>query len=212
MDELHLDVTISQARVGDGEHPVLYPTSWIKAIDRFTLWDTLFGTDDLASGKSMLEDFWGKFSRIYSDFEGLQHGIPWSQMVPLYIHGDEGQHYKKNAVMVLQFQSVLGRGTSRLSAARQGDVFGNEQGYYVNQKGVTFRTRLLFSVMPKEQYAKSAQPLEDLFERLCEDLQSAFRDGVQLMDGSKLHLCPIGVKGDWPFLASRLLARLERTI
>ena len=150
MEELHLDVQISQARVGEGEHPVLYPTSWIKAIDRFSLWDTLFGTEDFAAGQNMLEDFWDKFSRIHSDFEGLQHGIDARRLVPIYIHGDEGQHYKRNAVMVLQFQSVLGRGTSRLSEARQGDVFGNEQGYYVNQKGVTLRTRLLFSVMPKE--------------------------------------------------------------
>ena len=56
----------------------------------------------------------------------------------------------------------------------------------------------------QEQYAESEQPLQDLFECLCQDLRSAFLDGVELMDGSKLHLCPIGVKGDWPFLASWL--------
>ena len=150
MKPLRLDVTISQVPVAGGNHPVLLPSDWVRTIDRFGLWDCLFGTSDYGAGQLMLEDFWRKFGTVYGDFEGLKENIPARQLLPIFIHGDEGTHYKRGAVMVLQWQSALGHGTTRLLEARHNDVFGNEAGYHVNQEGVTLRTRLLFSVMPKE--------------------------------------------------------------
>ena len=45
------------------------------------------------------------------------------------------------------------------------------------------------------------EALDDLFEHAARNLRDACLEGVTLRDGSKLHLCTIGVKGDWPFLA-----------
>ena len=49
-------------------------------------------------------------------------------------------------------------------------------------------------------YATDDQPLESLFEHICRDLRTAYMEGVTLKDNSKLHLVPLGLKGDWPFL------------
>ena len=59
---------------------------------------------------------------------------------PVYIHGDEGTYYKKSAVMILQWQGVLGKGTVKKQVAQHG----------VNSIGHTLRTRLLCGVMIKE--------------------------------------------------------------
>ena len=83
MKPLRLDVTISQVPVAGGNHPVLLPSDWVRTIDRFGLWDCLFGTSDYGAGQLMLEDFWRKFGTVYGDFEGLKENIPARQLLPI---------------------------------------------------------------------------------------------------------------------------------
>ena len=154
MRDLHLDVRISYVQVSGCSkkqgYPVLAATDWVKCIDRFGFWSTFFGIDDFTEGTRVLTDFWNKYRVLYPNFEmfkiAADRNIPLSRVCPVYIHGDEGQHYKKGAVMVLQMQSLFGRGTRKHNP----DMFGNEVGYQVNQKGITLTTRLLYTVMPKD--------------------------------------------------------------
>ena len=60
----------------------------------------------------------------------------------------------------------------------------------------------------KENYGEDGRSLEDVFQHICSDLREAYLSGVTLEDGSKLHLVPLGVKGDWPFLEARLFDRI----
>ena len=46
--------------------------------------------------------------------------------------------------------------------------------------------------------------LEQFFEHIVEDLRVAQLEGVKLQDGRQFWLSPIGIKGDWPFLAAWL--------
>ena len=187
---------------GDDEFPILKPTEWVKFIDKFWFWEKLFGVNDLKVGKTMLKDFWARFRMLHPDHELVtKASAPLDQYIPVFIHGDEGTHYKRGGVMIIQVQSAMGLGTTLNQVVNQ-DTFGNCQGYLVNQRGVTMSTRLLVAVMPKEVYQDDAEPLNDLFERICSDLQDAWASGVQLEDGTKLHLATIGVKGDWPWLDS----------
>ena len=205
---------ISNVKVqGDDEYPVIRPTDWLKFIDAYWFWDKLFGVRDLAVGRDMLSDFWSRFRMLHPNHELITKATaPLDSYIPIFVHGDEGTHYKKNGVMILQFQSALGQGTTLNSSINE-DTFGNCPGYLVNQKGVTLSTRLVMAVMPREAYAEDPQPLQDLFEELCKNLRDACESGVQLQDGSKMHFACIGVKGDWPWLdASRNLALLYQLI
>ena len=88
--------------------------------------------------------FWQRFEQLYPNFELFervrQNKIRLDRACPVYIHGDEGTYYKKSAVMVLQWQGVLGKGTVKKQVAQHG----------VNSIGHTLRTRLLCGVMTKE--------------------------------------------------------------
>ena len=127
---------------------MLKATDFVKCIDKHGFWDKIFGTPSLADGELILQDFWSKYKQLHPDFELFARSLPLNTSCPVYIHGDEGQHYKKGAVMILQWQSVVGTGTS----LNHGNMFGNlsEKKYYVNQKRVTLSTRFLFGVMPKD--------------------------------------------------------------
>ena len=57
----------------------------------------------------------------------------------------------------------------------------------------------------QEMYANSIDPLSQLFDYMCQDLLTCCLEGVELRDKELFHLCPLGVKGDWPFLVSLLL-------
>ena len=155
MQDLHLPVRMSSVHVtGYPKYPMLQPQDWVACIDKYGFWDKLFGpgVTSLQEGSCMLTDFWKKYSLLHPDFELFQaaqeHQIDLSKVCPLYIHGDEGQHYKKGAVMVVQNESLVGHGTTK-GTDEQLDVFNNEVDYLVNSKGVTLSTRFLTAVMPK---------------------------------------------------------------
>ena len=54
--------------------------------------------------------------------------------------------------------------------------------------------------LSQEEYCEAPEILEELFEHVALNLKDACLEGVRLRDGSKLHLCTIAIKGDWPFL------------
>ena len=60
----------------------------------------------------------------------------------------------------------------------------------------------------QEEYADDPDLLEELFEHVALNLKDACLQGVQLRDGSRLHLCTVGVKGDWPFLVPGMVYSL----
>ena len=209
MKGLRLRMPIREVKLDIGMHPMLKATDWVSFMDRHGFWDKLFGTtNDLKEGKMKLASFWHSFKQLYPGFEvfgtAAAAGIPMENFIPCYIHGDEGTHYKKSGVMILQFQSAIGQGTTLNADPKTND----KKHIKVNQLGVTLCTRFLLSVLPKEAYANDPRPLDQLFEHICLDLREACHTGVQLADGTFMHLAPIGVKGDWPFLETRLTCRI----
>ena len=99
-------------------------------------------------GEQMCYDYWCKYRKLYPNFDLFKTNLPLSRCVPIYVHGDEGQHYRKAAVMVIQWQSVIGRGTSLNNPNIHGNL--SEKKYFVNQRGITLATRFLCAVMPKD--------------------------------------------------------------
>ena len=128
--------------------PMLKATDFVKCIDRYEFWDKLFGTSSLADAEAICSDFWARWKQLYPDYDLFGRSLPLNRCCPIYVHGDEGQHYKKGAVMICQWQSAIGTGTG----LNNDNMFGNlsQKKYYVNQKRVTLSTRFLFGVMPKD--------------------------------------------------------------
>ena len=118
--------------------------------------------------------------------------------MPVAIHADEGTSVKKKALMVLQFQPLLGLG-SRKNKAGDG-VPG------INLLGNSLKTRFLFSVMLARVYGgkRGNRPLMKLVHHLACQLRDSFYHGCDVgIDGvrQKIFLVTLGCKGDWPALA-----------
>ena len=61
---------------------------------------------------------------------------------------------------------------------------------------------LLFGAL-KETYADNPEALDEAMQLVASDLSAALQPGIPLQIGEEkvlLRLCPVGVKGDWPFL------------
>ena len=125
---------------------MLKPSSFLKFIDDTKNWERICGVSDLPSAEAMFETFWERYQILYPNFEvfelARQGLIDLRRACPIYIHGDEGTWYKRSAIMVLQWQGVLGRGTAKCQVEQHG----------VNSLGHTLRTRLLCGVMTKESW------------------------------------------------------------
>lgn len=142
---LRLGVPISYVDIGAKEPlPILKPSNFLKFIDETKNWEKLCGERNLQAAQSMFKVFWGRYEQICPNFQLFsrirEQQAQAERCCPIYIHGDEGQYYKKSAIMVLQWQGVLGKGTTKKQV----------EGHGVNSIGHTLRTRLLFGVMLKD--------------------------------------------------------------
>ena len=125
-------------------------------------------------------------------------------LIPVYLHGDGGRHYRKQEIMVMQFQSAVGAGT-RLS---QGKTASSGSLAQVNLLNHSFQTRFLIATMKKEFYMQDPEPLLNLMEHVSGFFKDLYVNGI-LHRGQQLRFLLLGVKGDLPFLAK--VASMERT-
>ena len=213
------------------DYPMIRATDFIHLIDEQHFWTRLFGQSSFSVGCQMMADFWARYRIIFPDYELFtradRNEVDLNRCLPCLIHGDEGTYYKRSGIMIVQWQSVFGKGTSLLGREAFADRLLGESNAkaFVNQRGVTFTTRFLLGVLPKdlpivrsvfteshkvftsalttlsqEDYAQTPEVLDQFFAHIVEDLRSAQLEGVMLRDGRPLWLNPIGIKGDWPFL------------
>eukprot|EP00439_Symbiodinium_sp_Y106_P035573 s6221_g4.t1 len=196
---LNIDVPLTYVDVGnDCRIPMLLPADYIR-----TLRDA--GYLNKLLGSSRLAEFWENFRGEQPTHEVFDHGhfIDYSSLVPLYLHGDGGRTYKRDELMVIQFQPVLGFG-SRLSHPNK---FGQQTG--INLQGHSFTTRFLTGVMPKQMYRDSLDVFDNFMVHTMSSLESLYYQGLQLPHGRVLRFLVVGLKGDLPFLAKA--GHLNRT-
>ena len=131
-------------------------TDFIRLIDEQRFWTRLFGQSSFSVGCQMMADFWARYRIIFPDYELFQRAdrnqVDLSRCLPCLIHGDEGTYYKRSGIMIVQWQSLFGKGTSLLGREAFADrLLGeNNSKAYVNQRGVTLTTRFLLGVLPKD--------------------------------------------------------------
>ena len=139
-------------------------------------------------------NFWRKFKTIRPEHPVFQvHASHLGRVVPCYCHADEGTTLKKRAIMILQWQPIMGHGTSRGGAG-------------LNYLGQSTNNRFLFAVMPSKIYMGKVwkrKRLQNLVTAFAESLASCFHRGIDLQHGDEkkeIYLATLSLKGDWPAL------------
>ncbi|CAE7621704.1 unnamed protein product [Symbiodinium sp. CCMP2592] len=190
--------TIAKAFAGD-----ISSCKALKDLARAPLNDAEKSLQAVVKRSSRLAEFWEHFRGEQPTHEVFDHGhfIDYSCLVPLYVHGDGGRTYKRDELMVIQFQPVLGFG-SRLS-----HPLGQKTG--INLQGHSFTTRFLIGVMPKQMYRDALDVFDAFMVEAMRSLESLYYEGLQLLDGRVLRFLVVGLKGDLPFLAKA--GHLNRT-
>lgn len=148
-------VEFSFATVGVGgkikDFPYIKPSHFIEMMSKTNdLNRLLAGFPTLAAAKNVLAEFWERWRIIHPHHDVFNQGLNLQNCVPLFLHGDEGQHYKKSAVLITSFQPVLGYGSKRRSreAALPPEI--EEAGIPLNFLRTAFQSRFLTAVAPKD--------------------------------------------------------------
>ena len=194
--KLAADIPFNYKDVGLGQpHPVLSILDFVKTLDTNGKLDLLF----MGNAPQRYEEFWGKWRARQPHHPIYRaHGDCLGRCVPVMVHADEGTSQKKNGVMIVSVQPVLGHGTSKRKATET--VPG------VNYLGKSLVTRMLYSVMLARVYSGKKmknKPLLKLVEHLALELRSAFYEGIPVnltTACERVYLVPIGMKGDWAAL------------
>ena len=186
----------------DCKHPVIFPSSYVKSLADHGKLCNLIGGQPL----SRVTIFWEKLRPLRP-----QHPVyrlpkeSWKHIIPVYLLADEGRGFKKGQIMVLGSEPVLGYG------CEAEDEITTSEPVKMNFRGNTYKTRQLFTVVPKKLYSKDATCLNELVDQWSDDWSTCF-SGLRIQhEGStiELRLAVVGLKGDWPALSK--LGRLDRS-
>ena len=189
---LKANVPISYKDVGLKKlHPVIAISDFITCLSDERKLDILLK----GHTPQQFETFW----QIYKETNPThpvfsEHGSRLCRCVPMYIHCDEGTSVKKKGLMVVQYQALLGKGSTK------------SPGSDVNYLAPSVTTRYLYAVMMASTYGtRKNKPLLELTRHMAIELGSMFYDGieVELQPGKfeRIFLVTLGVKGDWGGLA-----------
>jgi len=132
--------------------PWIKPSNFLGAMSKMNDLDHLLGGLSLKESRGRLVNFWEKYRRLYP-----QHQL-WQQVdsgqkeiqscIPVLLHGDEGVTYKKNGLLVLSFQGVIGHGCGKRVV--HDNLRAQSDGVPLNFLRTGFQTRLLICVCPKD--------------------------------------------------------------
>lgn len=150
-----VEITIEQQPPLVG-FPWIKPSNFIKALGKYSdLGMLLGGRKTLVEAQWMLELFWQRYRDLHPHhqlFADIQSGKKQSKKcIPIFLHGDEGVHYKKSGVLGVSIQGVVGVGTKKRSPT---EVAKDQYPSELHELPLNFlrpgtETRLLSIVCPK---------------------------------------------------------------
>ena len=114
----------------------------------------LLGGLSLEEARGVLVKFWAQYKvlfpehQVFRDFDSNRKQ-PWNSL-PLFLHGDEGVHYKKGGILVLSLQGVFGYGSAKRAADLMDNLRAFGEGIPLNFLKTGFQTRVLICVCPKD--------------------------------------------------------------
>lgn len=199
---LCLPVPLSPIEPDQEELVGLKLTNWAKLLLKENLWHILAGLrqPDSERSKCIWKSFWERYQEIdpaHPIYERARAGlIDLCQTAAVLYHGDEGRGRKRGAVMISNFYSLLGRGTSMANRVRKGRFIKHK----LNYVGSTYSTRFLSGILPKHLYGKKEHALRSLFRFGASEAEHMFYKGVTCPRGTQHYMCLLHICGDWPFL------------
>ena len=168
-------------------------------------------TPDGCHHQLLLRTFWRNLEHSMADhwvFQNRDNCL--EQCVPFLLHLDEGTSLRKTGILVYNMQPIFGRSTASKFAARfsaepgrsDDDLFRYmTESQCHNQKGVTYKSRFLYTAVPKKWYTKKNAAIYDkILNRLAEECIDLMTTGLEIQGRVWFFIC-IGVKGDAPALA-----------
>ncbi|CAE7797904.1 unnamed protein product [Symbiodinium necroappetens] len=189
---LSCPIDIQQLDVGNGKmHPVLPIKHFLKALADGNQLSRLWGSTNSGSYTEILPRFWRRWKAhdpqhaVFSEHRGRM-----AQVLPLQLHADEGQTLKKTAIMIWNFQSILGFGL-----ASSDDC---ESAMALNYTGSSYATRFLYTVCHKRFYKKDKSYFDGIMQGLADELVDLFYNGVTVnLAGQQttFYAALVGLKG-----------------
>lgn len=185
--------------------PWISPIDWLQFLVDNGLWHHLagLGQDDKRLAPQVWNQFWDMHKQLCPHFslyddETLAAVGDLGCVAGVYLHGDEGRTLKRNGLMVVAIQSILGFGFGKGRAKHKRD--GTLQ-LQCNYTGHTFTNRFVMGVIPKVWYESQPTVFNEAMGILSRQLQTLFLEGVLCKRTKRRYrLCLLGCKGDWPFL------------
>ena len=185
---LSADIPISYVDIGTQvQHPVFRIRDFLATLSDCGKGDLLF----CGHSEADYMDFWEMWRLLQPQHPiYMTHGRKGRlhQCVPMFVYADEGTGQKRRGLMVLQYQPILGHGSSRSTD--------------LNMTRNSLSTRFLFSVLASHVYSgklKKNKPLLNLVEHFAKELGSLFEEPVTMEWGGKprkVYLVCLGMKGD----------------
>lgn len=146
------NVPISRATIGSlDDFPFLRPSDFMKTMCATNDFTRLLGDKSLADSRKTLSLFWSRYREHqphHDVFTNKNHCL--DRCVPMYVHGDEGQTYKKKAVLIISFQSALGTGGRHSPNEHPSGSSVSSAGIPMNFLRNALQTRYLSAVCPKD--------------------------------------------------------------
>ncbi|CAE7842228.1 unnamed protein product [Symbiodinium microadriaticum] len=203
LEEMKLSaaIPISYVDVGTAvQHPIFGIRDFLSSLSERGKSDLLF----CGHPETDYEDFWALWRLIQPQHPVFsQHArkdrLKWC--IPVYAYADEGTSQKRRGLMVIQYQPVLGHGSSR--------------GQDLNMIKNSLTTRFLYAVMTSHTYSGKLlknKPLLQLVEHFAAEMGSLFDEPIPMKCvGGKtrqIRLVCLGLKGDLAALVK--IGQLQR--
>ena len=201
---LAVNVPVTWHEVSPGlSLPMLKPSDLVGAMVNEGHFSLLCGGLPEDETQASLLQFWRHYSRQFYDhdiFKDLPPEQALRRTIPIYLHGDEGKHFKRSGIMIVTLQAVLGSGPepyhlNKKVVSRRESV----QRQALNIGGHSFLSRFLVLSIPRRFYATNHEIYLAMFGHMIADLKTLERDGFH-HQGQTWFVQMLGLKGDLPFM------------
>ena len=115
------------------------------------------------------------------------------RLIPVNMHQDEGRGFGRSAVLCINTQGVIGKGTVMQKAQQEvGPNFGR-----------SLRSRFLYTALPKKYYDRNPMKFRVIFQKYVDDLKTLQTDGFLGPDGHLWRIAFMKAKADMPAHSSQ---------
>ena len=198
-------------RLGKVDLPLIYLRTWFDYLLGAHPEYLLGGFQKDQSAQLLLSTYWDNMEHIMPDHHvfSMFDRETRSRCIPFYLHMDEGVSQRKRAILVIAAQGCFGLNTAdryheayTLAGGRSCDDAATcmSGAQFHSSKGNTFKSRFLFTAIPKKNYTKANDDVyHGALRLLAEECCSLMQSGV-LSNGTRYYPICMGMKGDGPAL------------